>query len=71
MRPNRLSSAMFKSSHKVRWELSRQVATYLAGGVDNLCSKLLSLMADGLAEGVLDGRIVAVDKVSVYKLHSQ
>jgi hypothetical protein len=37
----------------------------LAGRVDNLGRKLLPLVADLLAEGVLDGRVVALDKVPV------
>lgn len=42
--------------------------TYLASGVDNFCRKLLSLVTDGLAKRVLDGRVVAIDEVSVDEL---
>lgn len=44
---------------------------YLSGGIDDLGRKLLVLVADHLAEGVLDGRIVALDKVAVHELHRQ
>jgi hypothetical protein len=37
----------------------------LPGRVDNLGRKLLALVADLLAKGVLDGRVVALDKVPV------
>jgi hypothetical protein len=39
--------------------------SYLAGGVDNLGREVLALVADLLAEGVLDGRVVALYKVAV------
>lgn len=39
----------------------------LSGRIDNLSQVVLSLKPDILAEGVLDGRVVAVDKVAVHK----
>lgn len=44
---------------------------YLAGGIDDLRGKVLVLVANHLAEGVLNGRVVAVDKVAVDKLHRE
>lgn len=46
-------------------------AAYLAGGVDDLGGIFLGLVANDLAEGVLDGGVVALDKVAVDKLHRQ
>jgi len=43
----------------------------LASGVDDLGGKLLVLVPNDLAERVLDGRVVAVDKVAVDELHRQ
>jgi len=45
--------------------------SYLASGVDDLGGKLLVLVPNDLAERVLDGRVVAVDKVAVDELHRQ
>jgi hypothetical protein len=44
---------------------------YLAGGIDDLGRKVLVLISNHLAERVLDGGIVAVDKVAIDKLHRQ
>ncbi len=44
---------------------------YLASGIDDLCCEILVLVANDLAEGVLDGRIVTVNKMAVDKLHCQ
>ena len=46
-------------------------ATYLASSVNYLCSKLLPLITYGFAEGILDGRIVAVNKMPVDKLNGK
>lgn len=43
--------------------------TYLASSIDDLSCEILVLPLDHLAEGVLDGRVVAVDKVTVDELH--
>lgn len=43
--------------------------TYLASSIDNLSREVLVLPLDHFAECVLDGGIVAVDKVAVDKLH--
>lgn len=43
--------------------------THLAGGVDDLGGELLAFVFDDLAEGVLNCRVVAFDKVAVDKLH--
>ena len=39
--------------------------------VDDLRGKVLALPFDDAAEGVLDGRVVALDKVPVDELHRQ
>lgn len=41
---------------------------YLAGGVDDLGGIVLVLIADDLAESVLDGGVVALNKVTVDEL---
>src|SRR6478752_4723666 len=46
-------------------------AAYLAGGIDDLGGIFLVLVADDLAERVLDGGIVALDEVAVDELHRQ
>ena len=43
----------------------------LAGGVDHLDGKVMVAVADDLAESVLDGRVVGVDKVAVDVLHCE
>lgn len=43
----------------------------LAGGVDHLDGEIMVSVADDLAEGVLDGRVVGVDKVAVDILHGE
>lgn len=43
--------------------------TYLASSIDNLRRKVLVLPLDHLAEGILDGRVVAVNEVTVDELH--
>lgn len=48
-----------------------KMVTYLSSRVDNLRSKLLTLVLDSLTEGILDSRIVAIDKVSVDELDSK
>lgn len=45
--------------------------SYLAGRVHDLGGVILALEADYLGEGVLDGRVVALDKVAVDKLDCQ
>lgn len=44
---------------------------YLAGGIDDLGGVVLVLIPDDFAEGVLDGGVVALDKVAVDELHRQ
>lgn len=44
---------------------------YLASGIDDLCCKVLILVPDHLAEGILDSRIIAIDKVAVDELHRE
>jgi len=44
---------------------------YLPSGIDKLRCKLLVLVTNDLAERVLDGGIVAVDKVAVDELNRQ
>ena len=44
---------------------------YLSSRVDNLCCKLLVLIANHLAKSIFNGGIVAVDKVAVDELHRQ
>jgi hypothetical protein len=51
------------------WGHSR--TTYLTGSINDLGRKLLVLIPDDFAEGVLDSRIVALDKVTVDELHRQ
>ena len=50
---------------------SRNVIIHLTGRINNLRSKLLALILDELAEGVLDGRVVALDEVAVDELHRE
>jgi hypothetical protein len=49
----------------------KKSSKYLTSRVYNLGCKVLVLVADHLAEGVLNGRVVAVDKVAIDKLHCQ
>jgi hypothetical protein len=44
---------------------------YLASSVDNLRRKVLVLVANHLAERILNGWVVAVDKVAIDELHRQ
>lgn len=44
---------------------------YLTSRVDNLRREILALVADDFAEGVLNGRVVALDEVSVDELYCQ
>ena len=44
---------------------------YLASRIDDLSRIVLVLVLDHLAESILDGRVVAVDKVPVDELHRQ
>lgn len=44
---------------------------YLASRIDDLSRIVLVLVLDHLAERILDGRVVAVDKVPVDELHRQ
>lgn len=46
-------------------------ASYLAGGVDNLGGKVLALKSNHLAEGVLNGWVIALDEVAVDKLNGE
>ena len=45
--------------------------THLTGRVDDVELEVLALVLDRLGERVLDGRVVAVDKVLVDKLHRE
>jgi len=49
----------------------RKACKYLASCVDDLGRKFLVLVADEFAERVLYGRVIAVHKVAVDKLHRQ
>lgn len=44
---------------------------YLPSRINQLRRKVLVLVADDFAEGVLNGGIVAVDKVAVHELHRE
>lgn len=44
---------------------------YLASSVDDLSRKLLPFIFDELAERILNGRVVALDKMSVDKLYRE
>lgn len=43
-------------------------APYLTSSIDNLSGEVLALESNHLAEGVLNGRVVALDEVAVNKL---
>lgn len=45
------------------------VATHLAGGVDNLCRKVLTFVANDFGECVLDRWVVALYETAVDELH--
>ena len=45
--------------------------TYLSSSVDDFCRILLGLVLDGLAERILNGRIVALDEMSVDELDGE
>jgi hypothetical protein len=45
--------------------------SYLSGGIDNLGRKVLALVPYNLAKSILDGGVIALDKVAVDKLHRQ
>jgi hypothetical protein len=49
----------------------REILKYLACGINNLRRELLLFVRDDLAESVLNGRIITVDKVPVDILHCQ
>ena len=51
--------------------LLREIRIYLASGIDDLGSKVLTLVTDDLAKSILNGRIVRFDKVAVHKLYGQ
>ena len=64
--------------HGVRWGVDlamdcgeKRKRVYLASGIDDLGCKVLVLVANHLAECVLNSRVVAVDKVAVDKLHRE
>jgi hypothetical protein len=40
----------------------------LSRSINNLGSKVLALIPDDFAKGVLDGWVIALDEVAVYKL---
>ena len=46
-------------------------STYLSSGVNDLSRVLLALVLDNFAEGVLNGRIVALNKVAIDELNGQ
>lgn len=50
------------------WSSPKRLSTYLSSSVDNLCSVVLSLKPDHFTKGVLDGRVVAFDKVAIDEL---
>lgn len=43
----------------------------LPSRVDNLGQEILALITDRLAKGILDGRVITIDKVTVDKLHGE
>jgi hypothetical protein len=47
----------------------RENLTYLSCSVNDLGREVLVLPLDHLAESVFDGRVVAIDKVTVDELH--
>jgi hypothetical protein len=49
----------------------KKSSKYLARRIDNFRCKVLVLIPDHLTEGVLNCRIIAVDKVAIDKLHCQ
>ena len=44
---------------------------YLSGGVNDFRGKVLALVLDHTAKGILDCRIVALDKMAIDKLDSE
>jgi hypothetical protein len=44
------------------------IESYLSRSINNLGSKVLALIPDDFAKGVLDGWVIALDEVAVYKL---
>jgi len=58
MNPNELSAIEYR-------------VLVLTGGVDDLGRKVLVLVANDFGEGVLNGGIVGVDKVTVHELYSE
>ena len=50
---------------------SRNGIVHLTGCIDNLRRKFLPLVLDELAKGILDGRVVALDEVTVDELHRE
>lgn len=49
----------------------RKMGKYLSCSIDNLGCIVLVLVANNLAKSILNGRIVAVDKVAVDELYRQ
>ena len=54
-----------------RGNAKQTALTYLPSGVDDLGRIFLSFILDVLAEGILDCRIIALNKVAVHKLNSK
>jgi hypothetical protein len=49
----------------------KKSSKYLACSIDNLRRKVLVLITNHLAKGILNRRIIAVDKVAIDELHRQ
>lgn len=47
------------------------LGAYLSSSINDLGGKLLALVLDDRAESVLNGRVVALDKVVLDELHSK
>lgn len=54
---------------QVLWQ--NAINAYLAGGIDNLGCKILTFVFDDAAEGVINGRVVALYKVTFDKLNRE
>lgn len=69
-------SAYMKTAHHISgmWHATARrggFGAYLTSSINNLSCKLLALVFDDGAEGVLNGRVVALNKVVLNELHSE
>jgi hypothetical protein len=69
-RARRMTPRGVKKRRKVGGKENKS-SMYLPSGIDNLGRKVLILIADYFAEGILDSRIVALDEVAVDELYRQ